>query len=105
MLYTVHFNYLEVLKFSMIVDAESIEKALIIVKSAIADDRVFTFSQASPVKLGCIQVKDIQSHFSVEEVESNVITPSRYSIVFEDEDDIPTKPDRPNMILLGKCKE
>lgn len=95
MLHTVHFNYLNILRFSMIVDADSRDEALKIIKSAIADNNIFTFSHASNIKLGYLQVIDIDSYFSIEPEKVS----SRYSYVFEDEDDTPTKPDCPTSIL------
>ncbi len=82
----------------MVVNAETYENALSLVKDAITDNRIFTFCPNSAVRLGCIQVKDIQSHFSIEKVQPELLSPSSYSIVFEDEDEVPTRPGTPHAL-------
>ena len=89
MQYTVKFNYLNKLSFSMTVEAKSHKEALRIIKSSITDDRIFTFSKN--VNLEKLEIENIEQYFFIESPIS-----SKYCYIFEDDE--PTRPDIPSLL-------
>jgi len=90
MQYTVKFNFMNILSFSMKVEAKSHEEALRIIKGSITDGRIFTFPKNQNVILDNLELTNVEDYFSVDPVFS-----TRYCYFFNEEDDEPTKPDNP----------